>query len=102
MDLFDFNENEEHAKPLAERMRANILKDFVGQSHIAAEGFFLRRAISLDRLGSCIFWEPPGCGKTTLANIIAAQTNGEFLGSLGYEIRSFKLRLLSIEEQMRR
>lgn len=79
MDLFDFNDNEEKAKPLAERMRASSLKDFVGQSHIVAEGALLRRAISLDRLGSCIFWGPPGCGKTTLANIIAARTNGEFI-----------------------
>ncbi len=79
MDLFDFNDNEERAKPLAERMRANTLKEFVGQSHIVAEGSLLRRAISLDRLGSCIFWGPPGCGKTTLANIVASQTNGEFI-----------------------
>ncbi len=79
MDLFDFNENEEKAKPLAERMRASTFKDFVGQSHIVGEGSLLRRAISTDRLGSCIFWGPPGCGKTTLANIIAAQTNGEFV-----------------------
>ncbi len=79
MDLFDFNENEERAKPLAERMRASTLKDFVGQRHLIAEGSLLRRAIALDRLGSCIFWGPPGTGKTTLANIIAAQTNGEFI-----------------------
>lgn len=79
MDLFDFNDNEEKAKPLAERMRAATLDDFVGQKHIVAEGSLLRRAIALDRLGSCIFWGPPGCGKTTLANVIAAQTNGEFM-----------------------
>lgn len=79
MDLFDFNDNEEKAKPLAERMRASTMKDFVGQEHIVSEGSLLRRAISLDRLGSCIFWGPPGCGKTTLANVIAAQTNGEFI-----------------------
>ena len=79
MDLFDFNRNEETAKPLAERMRANTLEEFIGQSHIVAEGSLLRRAIATDRLGSCIFWGPPGCGKTTLANIIAMQTNGEFI-----------------------
>ncbi len=79
MDLFDFNDNEERAKPLAERMRASTLKDFVGQSHLISEGSLLRRAIALDRLGSCIFWGPPGCGKTTLANIIAAQTNADFI-----------------------
>ncbi len=79
MDLFDFNDNQEVAKPLAERMRANSLDDFIGQKHIVAEGSLLRRAIATDRLGSCIFWGPPGCGKTTLANIIALRTNGEFI-----------------------
>ena len=79
MDLFDFNKNEETAKPLAERMRANSLDEFIGQKHIVAEGSLLRRAIAIDRLGSCIFWGPPGCGKTTLANIIALRTNGEFI-----------------------
>lgn len=79
MDLFDLNGNENVAKPLAERMRANNLNDFIGQKHIVAEGSLLRRAISLDRLGSCIFWGPPGTGKTTLANIIASTTHGEFI-----------------------
>ena len=79
MDLFDFNKNEETAKPLAERMRANSLDEFIGQKHIVAEGSLLRRAIATDRLGSCIFYGPPGCGKTTLANIIALRTNGEFI-----------------------
>jgi putative ATPase len=79
MDLFDFNNNEQNAKPLAERMRANTLDEFIGQKHIVGENSLLRRAIKLDRLGSCIFWGPPGCGKTTLANIIALSTNGEFV-----------------------
>ena len=79
MDLFDLNGNEEKAKPLAERMRANNLNDFIGQRHIVAEGSLLRRAIALDRLGSCIFWGPPGTGKTTLANIVASTTHGEFI-----------------------
>ena len=79
MDLFDFNHHEETAKPLAERMRANSLEEFIGQRHIVAEGCLLRRAIATDRLGSCIFWGPPGCGKTTLANIIALHTNGDFV-----------------------
>ena len=79
MDLFDFNNNEENAKPLAERMRANSLDEFIGQRHIVSDGSLLRRAIATDRLGSCIFWGPPGSGKTTLANIIALGTNGEFI-----------------------
>ena len=49
-DLFDLNGNESGAKPLAERMRANNLNEFIGQKHIVAEGSLLRRAISLDRL----------------------------------------------------
>ena len=79
MDLFDLNGNEESAKPLAERMRANNLNEFVGQKHIVSEGMLLRRAIATDRLGSCIFFGPPGTGKTTLANIIASTTHGEFI-----------------------
>ena len=79
MDLFDFNNFEETAKPLSERMRANNLDEFIGQKHLVAEGSLLRRAIASDRLGSCIFYGPPGCGKTTLANIIAMTTNGEFI-----------------------
>ena len=78
-DLFDLNGNEDRAKPLAERMRANNLNEFVGQKHIVAEGCLLRRAIATDRLGSCIFYGPPGTGKTTLANIIASTTHGEFI-----------------------
>ncbi len=79
MDLFDLNDNGESAKPLAERMRANNLNDFIGQKHIVSEGSLLRRAIALDRLGSCIFYGPPGTGKTTLANVIASTTHGEFI-----------------------
>ena len=79
MDLFDFNNHEETAKPLAERMRANNLDEFIGQKHIVSQGSLLRRAIATDKLGSCIFWGPPGVGKTTLANIIALTTNGEFI-----------------------
>ncbi|MBQ7408456.1 MAG: replication-associated recombination protein A [Clostridia bacterium] len=76
--LFD-QQPKQHLVPLAERMRPLSLREFLGQSHIAEEGSLLRRAIVLDRLGSCIFWGPPGCGKTTLANIIANSTSGNFV-----------------------
>ena len=65
--------------PLAERMRANTLAEFLGQEHIVSKSGLLFRAIKLDRLGSCIFWGPPGCGKTTLANVIANNTDGNFV-----------------------
>ena len=77
-DLFEDLFKDEN-KPLAERMRPVSIKEFLGQSHIAEDGSLLRRAIMLDKLGSCIFWGPPGCGKTTLANIIANSTDGAFV-----------------------
>lgn len=80
MDLFDIaKENNTKIVPLAERMRARTLAEFLGQEHIVSESGLLRRAIRLDRLGSCIFWGPPGCGKTTLANVIANNTDGYFV-----------------------
>ena len=81
-DLFDaLQENQKKAEqqPLAERMRPQSLREFLGQSHICEENSLLRRAISLDKVGSCIFWGPPGTGKTTLANIIANSTSGNFV-----------------------
>lgn len=74
--LFDFNAKV--SQPLAERMRPKTLDDFVGQERIVGKGSILRRAILADRLGSCIFYGPPGCGKTTLANIIAETTGANF------------------------
>ena len=79
MDLFDLTKKENKSVPLAERMRAKTLSEFLGQSHIVSESSLLSRAIKLDRLGSCIFWGPPGCGKTTIANIIALNTDGKFV-----------------------
>ena len=79
MDLFDLAVDKNKNVPLAERMRAKTLSDFLGQEHIVSETGLLRRAIKLDRLGSCIFWGPPGCGKTTLANVIANGTDGNFV-----------------------
>ena len=79
MDLFDLAFDKNKNVPLAERMRAKTLSDFLGQDHIVSETSLLRRAIKLDRLGSCIFWGPPGCGKTTLANVIANSTDGNFV-----------------------
>lgn len=64
--------------PLAERMRPQVLSEFVGQQHIVGKNMLLRRAIEMGELGSCIFYGPPGTGKTTLANIIAKNLNGNF------------------------
>ncbi|MBO7326062.1 MAG: replication-associated recombination protein A [Clostridia bacterium] len=79
MDLFDLQNNEEKLAPLAERMRPRTIDEFIGQSKVVGKGSLLRRAISAGRLGSCIFYGPPGTGKTTLANIIAENTNANFV-----------------------
>jgi putative ATPase len=64
--------------PLATRMRPNSLHTFVGQEHLIGKGRVLRRAIDTDRIPSMILWGPPGCGKTTLAYIIANTTGAHF------------------------
>lgn len=64
--------------PLAERMRPTTLEEYVGQEHLVGTQGALRRQIARGFLPSLIFWGPPGTGKTTLANIIAHQSNRAF------------------------
>ncbi|WDP89709.1 MAG: replication-associated recombination protein A [Desulfobacter sp.] len=79
MDLFDRQAIEEMSKdaPLADRMRPAALKDVIGQEQVTGPGTLLEKAVSKDRVFSMILWGPPGCGKTTLANIIAKETRSE-------------------------
>ncbi len=87
MDMFDPRSEpggEHHAegarkRPLADRMRPATFDDFVGQEKIIGPGTPLRRAIESSRVGSIIFWGPPGSGKTTLAFLIAQSCQGEYL-----------------------
>jgi len=73
-----FEENLNKYSPLADRMRPRIFDEFVGQSHLISQNSFLVRAIRSGNVGSCIFYGPPGCGKTTIASIIASACNGVF------------------------
>jgi putative ATPase len=79
--LFAKMEAEEIAAsaPLAERMRPRSLEEFAGQQALLGSGKPLRTAIETDDLGSMILWGPPGCGKTTLARLIARRTHSEFV-----------------------
>jgi putative ATPase len=65
--------------PLAEKLRPTSLGDFIGQEHIVGKDKILRRIIESDRIVPMIFWGPPGCGKTTLAKIIAGRTKSQFV-----------------------
>src|SRR6202048_1242820 len=65
-------------QPLAERMRPRTLDEVVGQEKLLGHGKPLRTQIEHDDLGSMLFWGPPGCGKTTLARLIARLTRSEF------------------------
>ena len=66
-------------RPLAERMRPSDLDSMVGQKRLLAPGSALRRAIEGGHVHSMVLWGPPGCGKTTLALLLARYSDAEFV-----------------------
>jgi putative ATPase len=82
MGLFRAIEPEDEplaGRPLADRMRPQTLDEFIGQEELLGPGKPLRTQIERDDLGSMLLWGPPGCGKTTLARVIARRTKSEFV-----------------------
>jgi len=70
--------DQDHLRPLAERMRPHSLDEMVGQRRLLAPGSALRRAVESGKVHSMILWGPPGCGKTTLALLLAQYADAEF------------------------
>ncbi len=81
MDLFEYQAKKttRQSMPLAERMRPKHLGEFFGQADVVGKGSLLRGAIENDRIFSMVLWGPPGCGKTTLARIMAGETSSYFV-----------------------
>lgn len=104
MSLFETQEkaNLESARPLAARMRPRNLEEFIGQQHFLGQGKLLRRLVSADRLGSAIFFGPPGTGKTSLARILATETNREFaqLSAIMHGVKDLRAVLESARDRL--
>lgn len=78
-NLFTELENQNKQIPLAELLRPKNIEDFLGQSNVLSENSPLLNLLKTNRLFSLILWGTPGCGKTTLARLIASQTNSQFI-----------------------
>jgi len=92
-----------NTEPLADRMRPKNFDEFVGQEQIIGKGKLLRKLIEHDELSSIMFWGPPGVGKTSLANLIAEQTQSYFEVLSGVESGKDDLRkvIKRAEERMK-
>ncbi len=75
MDLFKDPEQPSKSQPLADRLRPRKLEDIVGQDHLLGPSGSLFEALAHKSLGSMILWGPPGCGKTTIARLLADHTD---------------------------
>lgn len=106
MDLFDYQYQSGGAvsfAPLADRLRPDSLDSFIGQAHIVGKGMLMRRAISMNTLGSCIFYGPPGVGKTTLAHIISKtiEAHCEYLNAVSSGVADCKRVFEEAEERQK-
>lgn len=103
MNLFDNLENANKQVPLAELLRPKTLDEYMGQSQIMGENSAFINLLKSNRLFSCIFWGPPGSGKTTLARLIALNTNSEFieLSAVNSGIKDIKESVEKAKESLR-
>ena len=105
MALFEQNyqDTQKQIAPLAHRMRPESLDEFLGQEHLLGTDRPLRIAIEDDSVSSCIFWGPPGCGKTSLAHLIAQRTAAHFepLNASTSGVPELRKRIAKAEELLR-
>ncbi len=94
------NQNTQEFRPLADRMRPGTFKDFFGQEEVAE---FIARYITEGKIPSLLFWGPPGTGKTTLANIIAKESNCYFLpmSAVTAKIADVKIKINEAAERLK-
>ncbi len=103
MDLFDNLEQQNKQVPLAEVLRPKTLKEYFGQNQIISENSALQNLLTSNRLFSLILWGTPGCGKTTLARLIATETGSDFieLSAVNSGIKDIKETVATAKENLR-
>ena len=103
MNLFDALENNNKQVPLAEILRPKNLDEYLGQTNVISENSPIFNLIKAKRLFSFILWGPPGCGKTTLARLLATYHNAEFieLSAVTSGVKDVKDAVSSAKESLR-
>ncbi len=102
-NLFTELENQNKQIPIAELLRPKTLEDFLGQSNVVSPNSPILNLLKTNRLFSLIFWGTPGCGKTTLARLIATKTNANFieLSAVTSGVKDIKEAVESAKEALR-
>ncbi len=103
MNLFDELENNNKQMPLANLLRPKTLEDYLGQTNVISENSPVRNLLSANRIFSFILWGPPGCGKTTLARLIASYHKANFLelSAVTSGVKDVKDAVISAKENLR-